>query len=140
MDSINTRLGGDRVSTENLLSRVGIKTAIGRASRYANLKDGVLRLALRINNHLAPDPAIGSNHKAAIRLGEQYHQLKSQGAPDTELLPVLNQLKVKLEIIQQHRGGEGHGDAGPVAEMIRFVESEIQTLPCRHLEEADRLA
>lgn len=140
VDSINTRLGGDRVSTENLLSRVGIKTAIGRASRYANLKDGVLRLAHRINNHLAPDPTVGSNHKAAIRLGEQYHQLKSQGASDAELLPVLNQLKAKLEIIQQHRGGEGHGDAGPVAEMIRFVESEIQTLPCKHLEEADRLS
>lgn len=140
VDSINTRLGRDRVSTENLLSRVGIKSAIGRASGYANLKDGVLRLAHRINNHLAPDPAVGSNHKAAIRLGEQYHQLKSRGAPDTELLPVLNQLKAKLEIIQQHRGEDGHGDAGPVLEMIRFVESEIQTLPCKHLEEADRLA
>jgi serine/threonine protein kinase len=130
----------------DVLTGAGLKDIIGSASRYAKVKDTMMRASHRIFNRLKPDASFGSNHKAAIRLARQYENLKNNGAPENELRDALNQLKEKLETMHARRSVDAELRTGepltnsPMKALTEYIDHEIATFPSSHLEKAEELA
>lgn len=102
----------------DLLSSQGLKIALGKPSIKANLKDGVVHLMQKMPGHLFQN-SVGSHFKEALRLSDQYQQMKLDGASPQEKIDVLRNLQAELS-----RHDQGHS----VKPLLKFVDHEITVL------------
>jgi serine/threonine protein kinase len=116
VDGLKTSLGDRQITANNLLSRDGLRTVLGKSTTRANVKDGVVHLMHKISSKLMPD-SVGSHVKEAKRLADRYQTTVSQGGTSQEKISVLKQLKDQLA---------AHGDKGNhTSEVIKFVDKQI---------------
>lgn len=124
-------LSGRVVTVDTLLGKSGLESVMGRASRYAGVKDVVLRF---IHRHISPfnrpEASVGSNYKSALRLADQYARAKADGSGTVpEQLERLAGIKEHLEIHQRHDPGREN-----LEEVLAFVECEMDRLSTPALE------
>lgn len=140
-------LADRKITVDNLISKDGFKAVLGKASRHANVKDAMMRAAYTLTAHKKADAAFGSLHKASLRLADHYHSLAELGAPESEKLKTLRELKDTLGQMQEkHIGtqilkGKSYDEAskGPIKEMINFVDVEIARQPSEHVRVAKEM-
>lgn len=149
VDTLKTDLKINDLAAKNVLTRDGMSTVLGRASKYANVKDTMMRVTYRMVNRLKPPEAdFGSNHKAVIRLADQYETLKKNGASEDQLRPLLLQMKDKLEDMHYKHEARNtlagrDSDNTPAnahrLKLSEFIQHEIDTLPSSHAGKAQEL-
>ncbi len=132
------------VSVANVLSKDGMTAVIGRASKYASIKDSMMRGTYKLlNKRRDPGEGFGSLHKSALRLADKYQEQVKAGAPEGERMATLRELKETLGDMKAKKNGDDilmgrfdqeKSEATPVAVMIRFVEAEMGMKPSAHLE------
>ncbi|MEZ0386083.1 MAG: hypothetical protein ACAI34_03375, partial [Verrucomicrobium sp.] len=115
---------------ETLLTRDGMKFALGNSTVKAKVKDGVVQALHKISDKLAPD-SVGSHRKEAVRLADQYHAAKAAGASPQEQVEILNHLKQELEA---HKPSGTRGES--VGKLVEFVELEMSILDNQQKTEA----
>ncbi|GAA5149635.1 hypothetical protein GCM10023213_47600 [Prosthecobacter algae] len=137
-----------KVTAGNLLSKNGLKTALGKASGYAGLKDKMMRLAFKLTHPSRnADAGFGSLHKSALRLAEQYQKLVAKNAPASERLSTLKCLETTLQVMQEKHVGKSilrglkteEARQGPIHDMLQFVGHEIRCQPEVHRAKAYEL-
>lgn len=132
------------ITVDNLISKDGLKFALGKATSYAKFKDTMMRAAFKVKSFNIKDfstkeasNGTGSLHRSAIRLGDQYQKLTESGAPDSERLAVLKELRGKLDDMHTKlHGFNTDFDAikdHPVTDMLKFVDATIASFPSEHL-------
>lgn len=116
VDGLKTSLSDRQITMDNLISRDGLRAALGKSTARANIKDGVVHLMHKISSKLVPD-SVGSHLKEAKRLADHYQATVSKGGTAQEKISVLKQLKDQLA---------AHGDKGNhTSEVIKFVDKQI---------------
>ncbi len=131
-------LGARKITVDNLISKDGMKFALGKVSGYAKFKDGFIRTAYKaLNGTTKVGEGTGSLHRSAIRQADKYQKLVDQGAPESERLGALRELRTTLD--QMHTKLHGFNtdfaaiEDHPVTDMLKFVDQTISSHPTEHL-------
>lgn len=136
------------ITANNVLSKEGLKVALGKATRYGNIKDKMMRTAFKMTNHNRnPDKDFGSLHKSVLRLAEHHEKLVSDGAPASVRLNSLKCLETTLHAMQEKHVGKNvlkgkdlnQAAKGPVQDMLQLVRHEIACQPETHRAKAYQL-
>lgn len=143
----NRPLKAREITVDNLISKDGLKLALGKATRYANVKDRMMRAAHAVVHWGKAEAGTGSLHKSALRLADKYEQLVAANAPESERLAVLKELRGKIEGMHDKEtgrrvmGGQSYEQAveGNLKDMLDFVDHTIASHPTEHLAKAKEL-
>lgn len=143
----NRPLVGREITVDNLISKDGLKMALGKASRYANVKDRMMRTAYTLTHREKATEGTGSLHKSALRLADKYEKLVANKAPESERLTVLRELRGKVEgmhdkdVGRRVMAGQNHDEAvvGNLKDMLDFIDHTIASHPTEHLAKAKEL-
>lgn len=143
----NRPLNAREITVDNLISKDGLKLAFGKASRYANVKDRMMRAAYTMVHREKATDGTGSLHKSALRLADKYEKLVADKAPESERLTVLRELRGKVEgmhdkdVGRRVMAGQSHDEAvvGNLKDMLDFIDHTIASHPTEHLAKAKEL-
>ncbi|MBB5037697.1 protein kinase domain-containing protein [Prosthecobacter dejongeii] len=136
------------ITANNVLSKEGLKVALGKASRYGNIKDKMMRTAFKMTHRSKnPDKDFGSLHKSVLRLAEHHEKLVSEGASASVRLGSLKCLETTLQAMQEKHVGKNvlkgkdlnQAAKGPVQDMLQLVRHEIACQPQTHRAKAYQL-
>ncbi len=138
-----TPLSDRKVTLKTLISKDGLEFAIGKATKYARLKDSVLRFLYKVGHRHNAGTEVGSLHKTALRQADEYRQLVKTGAPESQRLAVLNSLKGTLQDMQAKLVAKGRmtedDTSSPISKLLKFVGHEISGYPTEHLKAGKEL-
>ncbi|GEP43702.1 protein kinase domain-containing protein [Brevifollis gellanilyticus] len=144
LQSIKERpMKGRKITVDNLISKEGMTFSLGKASRYANFKDGFMRGMFRVTKRHAASDGVGSLHRSAIRLADKYEKQVQAGAPESARLDTLKELRGKLDDMHTKLHGFNQDEEfikdHPITKTLAFVDAAIASHPTEHLAKGKKM-
>ncbi|MES2596738.1 MAG: protein kinase [Verrucomicrobiota bacterium] len=134
---------GRKITVDNLVSKEGMTFSLGKASRYANFKDGFMRGMYRVTKRHTASDGIGSLHRSAIRLADKYEKQVQAGAPESTRLATLKELRGKLDDMHTKLHGFNQDEEfikdHPITKTLAFVDAKIASHPTEHLDKGKKM-